>query len=529
MATGGNAPFTGLTNLVECPICFELDGVPKVLPCQHTMCQGCISSLTRITLTTVTCPLCRTQTGIPPAGPGNLPTNLTIVQLRDMMDTTQKQGNMKTCECCGESGQTVTYVCKECDEQFCDKCAREHPSKELFTNHKPAPIAVVVCSDLNKPFTFFCLDCNRLLCFICYTRRICNKHKVETVGDLKAQKEAAMKEIIQKIAGNIEANKREIQPAKMALKAELECAKHMKQKIKEQGNKLKDNIDVQVKRLLQEVHTYENSLHAIQEQVESNDHLVMLCKLKNTAEAACNGGIEPTLLTLPIIQAALPPNPKPDSQQAVNKLVFSPQDSFNVGVIHEIDRKKIKSLKVWEKANIGKHICDVYSRKGKLAFTDRGNNTIILIHREGQVVADSKQKGVRLQGPQAIAYHPTQDCLLVCNYTGGHVTFLNPTTLCEMKKVKMLGISRPVGVCVMSDGNIMVSGGGKAGRVYYPDSVGVYDIYRTQLHMWDSYNNISGKFVDVEYVAVDDEDNILLSHSNSKKIIKSDKTGMFLC
>ncbi len=93
-----------------------------------------------------------------------------------------------------------------------------------------------------------------------------------------------MKEIIQKISGNIEVNKREIQPAKMTLIAELECVKHMKEKVKEQGKKLKDQIDVQVKKLLQEVDTHENSLYAINEQVESDDQLTTLCKLMETAE-----------------------------------------------------------------------------------------------------------------------------------------------------------------------------------------------------------------------------------------------------
>ncbi len=558
MATGGNAPFTGLRNIVRCPICFDLDGVPKVLPCQHTMCQGCISSLTRIRPNTVICPLCRKQTTIPSAGPGNLHTNLTIVQLRDMMGTTQKQGKRKACQYCRKAGQNVSHICKDCEEQFCGKCATNHSSKRFFTDHKPVLIAMVVCSDHKRPFTFFCLDCNRLLCFACHNRDICDGHQIVRVDSLKTENEAAMKALIKEINRNIEANKREIQPAKMALIAGLESANHIKQEIKEQGKKLKDQIDVQVKTLLHEVDKHEHSLNDIQEQVESDDHLVTLCKLKQTAEAACNGGIEQTLLTLPKIQAALPPNPKHISPDTFNKLVFTPQDSINVGVLHltgsTVYKTNIKSLnmwekeninqdsfnvgvqhetesillttniknfKVWEKANIGACVCDVvHLRKEKIAIIDGDNKNIILMDREGQVLADSRQKGVRLQGPRGIAYHPTQDCLLVCDYGGGYVTFLHPTTLCEMLTVKMSGISRPAGVCVMSDGNIVVSGAGQA----EVSSVGVFDIHGTQIHLWPMYDR-----VDVEYVAVDDEDNILVSGYHNNKIIKSNKTGRFLC
>ncbi len=145
--------------------------------------------------------------------------------------------------------------------------------------------------------------------------------------------EVVMKEIIEKIARSIEANKREIQPANVALIAGLECAKYMKHEIKEQGKNLKDQIDVQVKTLLQEVDKHEHILHAMKEQVESEDHLATLCKLKEAAEGVRNGDIEQTLLTLPTIQAALPLNPNPVSQQTFNKLMFTPQDSINVGIL----------------------------------------------------------------------------------------------------------------------------------------------------------------------------------------------------
>ncbi len=119
---------------------------------------------------------------------------------------------------------------------------------------------------------------------------------------------------------------------------------------------------------------------------------------------------------------------------------------------------------------------------------------------------------------------------MVCDYNRGHVTFLHPTTLCEMTKVKLDGISGPLGVCVMSDGNIVVSGHSKKLLVVFNSStVGVFDIHGTQLHLWDTYDNGVDWFVKVWYLAVDDEDNILMSDNHGKNIIKLDKTCRFLC
>ncbi len=169
-------------------------------------------------------------------------------------------------------------------------------------------------------------------------------------------------------------------------------------------------------------------------------------------------------------------------------------------------------------------------KEGKIPFTDYYNKNIILMDREGQMLTDSRQKGVTLQELWGIAYHPTQDCLLVCEITSGHVTFLHPTTLCEMTKVEMSGISHPTGVCVMSDGNIVVSGksAGAGGSWYNPDSVGVFDIHGTQLHLWHTYNR-AGQYGCIYHITCDDKDNILVSDQAHKQIIKLDKTCRFLC
>jgi len=46
---------------LECVICFELlDSNSKVLPCQHTFCNGCLKRLVRIT-GELTCPECRAK------------------------------------------------------------------------------------------------------------------------------------------------------------------------------------------------------------------------------------------------------------------------------------------------------------------------------------------------------------------------------------------------------------------------------------------------------------------------------------
>ncbi len=514
---------SALRHLVECPVCLEHDGVPKMLPCEHTVCSDCIDSLP-ICDGCVDCPMCRKNVFISNSIE-SLPTNRTLMQVRDIIDKAEKQGQSNSCKCCGETGKSVTHLCKDCEEQFCETCAGKHILKMLFNYHRPVAIDGIVCKEHGRPFTFFCLDCNKLLCFVCYNRDICEDHRIEELEDLQDEKQAALKEIIQKISGNVEANKREIQPAKEAAIHGLESVQQVKVDIQEYGTKLKRQIDMDVKALVEEADQYENRLQTIKEQLEADDQLDSLCKLKTTADDAYSKGIEHILLTLPTLQMALIPELTPVSHKAFKTLVFTPHDIVSVGKLQEkmciFPTTNINSERIWEKGNIGITLWDVVLMPtGRLAFTDIGVGKVILMERECDMQADHTKIVHSLKQPRSIAYHPIEDVLLVCDLSGGHVVFLSPIDLHERKQLKMPGISHPVGICVLSDGSLVVSGSRQ---------VGVFDINGTQLHLWDNYNNGTEQFGWPWYVAVDHYDNILVSDWPRKKIIKLDKTGQLLC
>lgn len=60
----------------ECSICLHTFNRPKLLPCFHTFCEGCLASIVSQTSqaqspatdTCFPCPLCRTLTDVPQAG-----------------------------------------------------------------------------------------------------------------------------------------------------------------------------------------------------------------------------------------------------------------------------------------------------------------------------------------------------------------------------------------------------------------------------------------------------------------------------
>ena len=77
------------TTLLECPVCTELEGTPKCLPCGHTVCETCVDTLVtkgKIMANSegtewkyeIRCPQCRKDILVPGGQPENLPTNFSM-------------------------------------------------------------------------------------------------------------------------------------------------------------------------------------------------------------------------------------------------------------------------------------------------------------------------------------------------------------------------------------------------------------------------------------------------------------------
>ncbi|XP_066295381.1 tripartite motif-containing protein 3-like [Branchiostoma lanceolatum] len=80
---------------LSCSICLELFTKPKMLPCQHTFCQGClvdhVGNSKKVWV--FKCPNCRRQVRVPPKGIAGLPDNYLVTSLCERLKgvTTQPE------------------------------------------------------------------------------------------------------------------------------------------------------------------------------------------------------------------------------------------------------------------------------------------------------------------------------------------------------------------------------------------------------------------------------------------------------
>ncbi|XP_043926394.1 tripartite motif-containing protein 59 [Protopterus annectens] len=134
-----------MDNLEEdltCCICYAIFEDPRVLPCSHTFCRGCLEnvlhvadsySIWRPLRVPLKCPNCRTVVELPPSGIESLPVNFS---LRAIIEKYQKEDHPKTSTCPEHPRQPLNVFCILDQKLVCGCCLtigkhQGHPIDDL--------------------------------------------------------------------------------------------------------------------------------------------------------------------------------------------------------------------------------------------------------------------------------------------------------------------------------------------------------------------------------------------------------------
>ncbi|XP_052386925.1 E3 ubiquitin-protein ligase TRIM35-like [Carassius gibelio] len=106
-----------------CPICCDIFRDPILLPCSHSICNGCVKTFWN-RRGSQECPICRRVSSNP-----NPPINIVLRNMCDLMrETTTQEPPVETVEVCSLHGEPLTFFCTEDQELVCGKCrnAKSH-------------------------------------------------------------------------------------------------------------------------------------------------------------------------------------------------------------------------------------------------------------------------------------------------------------------------------------------------------------------------------------------------------------------
>ena len=174
-----------------CAKCDKYYVNPRMLPCLHSFCLGCLEKEleTQETQNSLHCPSCKEEVTLPGSGVSDLPQDLhksneaEITRISEKVDDADEQ-----CEMCGRTdstGKAVAY-CIECKEYLCKFCEGRHGRREMTADHNLVTIGqrFVKTNETSSIRKFlqpkmlcvhhrshvleaYCKKCEKLICMVC--------------------------------------------------------------------------------------------------------------------------------------------------------------------------------------------------------------------------------------------------------------------------------------------------------------------------------------------------------------------------
>ncbi|XP_078579952.1 E3 ubiquitin-protein ligase TRIM33-like [Branchiostoma floridae x Branchiostoma japonicum] len=177
-------------DFLECAICLEPFKDPKILPCLHTFCKGCLEKFFAKEgdlKGKFPCPTCRTETALLEGGLAGLKDNFFVLSLRDTVEAQKslvsKEDEKIHCDVCEE--EVASGGCEICEEFFCDECTHAHRRAKRTREHEIIGVAELkekllantrsiksrslpICPNHeDEKLKFFCESCLRPICRDC--------------------------------------------------------------------------------------------------------------------------------------------------------------------------------------------------------------------------------------------------------------------------------------------------------------------------------------------------------------------------
>ena len=159
----GKQPGT-VESLLECPICLGDFTDPRILPCLHTLCRGCLES--HVTASRqgdkFSCPSCRHECLVPEGGLSAIPKNFFLNSFRELLEYRHKNTS--------EDDSVFSKSTEDSEQRQC------HNTKRGKTPHGQV--------------TVFCVDCRRFYCKSCESTHhlfaFGSSHQFQSISEVDA-------------------------------------------------------------------------------------------------------------------------------------------------------------------------------------------------------------------------------------------------------------------------------------------------------------------------------------------------------
>ena len=187
---GVSSRLASVRQLLLCTICYDRYKEPRILPCLHSFCEGCLEKylgfhqqqyLQQISLNPLhrlhearfPCPTCREKMLIPAQGVKGFRRDFRAIQIQDYLSLTENS-IVPECATCITTKVNSEYYCSDCQQYLCSICKDTH----INTNHTMKTLEEQIeekeehttCSvHKQDDLRYFCINCKLAICLMCKT------------------------------------------------------------------------------------------------------------------------------------------------------------------------------------------------------------------------------------------------------------------------------------------------------------------------------------------------------------------------
>ena len=209
----------GVHKELTCAICLSRYNQPKILPCLHSYCKGCLEDMLKKSHDKkgITCPQCKVIHELPPQGIDGYTTFFTINNLLELLHIYESADTpIESIKCASGLDENAAVArCLTCSTYLCENCHTIHQKQHLTKDHDIKTLEEIKHSDKktgvrslhkrqycmehkDKQLELYCKTCKKVICLVCAVVNH-NKHECAVINEVRAEIQKELEKQISKV------------------------------------------------------------------------------------------------------------------------------------------------------------------------------------------------------------------------------------------------------------------------------------------------------------------------------------------
>ena len=264
---------------LKCCICLELFEDPRMLPCLHSFCLGCVQRSLNDDRSSLTCPVCRARHELNNEKIRLLPVDqyaeLRVLPLKKRPQ--QEHDAFGECKVCEKKQSLLVAWCHDCNNMICQPCVLVHKNIACLRKHKvveSSPKTALnyknrtMCeSHAEVELKYFCNGCSELVCAECLLGGH-RDHQYSVVKEACHNLEMKIENLVQLVPMKKKEFSAYLERLDQAESRVLECSEVMKSKVDEMFDDIVASVEAQRNEALQKASQGVKDIWSQKEMVE---------------------------------------------------------------------------------------------------------------------------------------------------------------------------------------------------------------------------------------------------------------------